>query len=123
MVKYNKQIFIILVSMILITFLISSNVFATEGTLVDQFDKKISTSGTGADEVKTKAGQIVGVIQVVGTITSFGMMIFIGIKYILGSANEKAEYKKTMIPYIVGAVLIFGFSNITQIIYKWVQTF
>lgn len=123
MVKYNKKIFIILISLILTIFLTSSSVLATEETLVDQFDKKISTSGTGANEVKTEAGQIVGAIQVVGTIISFGMMIWLGIKYILGSASEKAEYKKSMIPYIIGAVLIFGFSNITQIIYKWVQTF
>ena len=30
----------------------------------------------------------------------------------MGSASEKAEYKKTMIPYVVGAVILFGASAI-----------
>ena len=36
----------------------------------------------------------------------------------MGSAAEKAEYKKTMIPYLVGAVLIFGASAIVQAVVK-----
>ena len=39
-----------------------------------------------------------------------------GIKYMMGSASEKAEYKKTMIPYLVGAILIFGASAITKVV-------
>ena len=34
----------------------------------------------------------------------------------MGSAQEKAEYKKTMIPYLVGALLIFGASAITMVV-------
>ena len=36
------------------------------------------------------------------------LVAFLGIKYMLGSAEEKAEYKKDMIPYLVGAFLLFG---------------
>jgi len=36
----------------------------------------------------------------------------------MGSASEKAEYKKTMIPYVVGAVLILGGSAIVKIIFS-----
>lgn len=60
-----------------------------------------------------------GIIQVVGTMVAVGMLGVLGIKYVLGSAEQKAEYKKSMIPYIIGAILIFGFSNTTQIIYEW----
>ena len=41
-----------------------------------------------------------------------------GIKYMMGSAEEKAEYKKVMLPYIIGAVLIFAGVNIASAIYK-----
>ena len=34
----------------------------------------------------------------------------------MGSASEKAEYKKTMIPYLVGSILIFGASVITKVV-------
>ena len=54
----------------------------------------------------TKVGNnIVTIIQVVGIVIAVIVLLVIGIKYMMGSASEKAEYKKTMIPYIVGAVL------------------
>ena len=37
----------------------------------------------------------------------------------LGSLEEKAEYKKTMMPYIIGAVLVFAASAIAGIIYSF----
>ena len=110
----HKRILIILINLILMLFLISNVVF---GTLIDEFDKSISTDG--ADDLKTTGGQIVGIIQVVGTMVAVAMITVLGIKYVLGSADEKAEYRKTMFPYFIGAILIFGFSNITQLIYEW----
>ena len=49
------------------------------------------------------------------------MLLIIGIKYILGSVEEKAEYKQTMWPYVLGAVLIFAGAAVTDIIYKAFQ--
>ena len=46
------------------------------------------------------------------------VLLVLGIKYMIGSAEEKAEYKKTMIPYLVGAVLVFGASAIAQVVYS-----
>ena len=37
----------------------------------------------------------------------------------MGSAEEKAEYKKTFIPYIVGAALIFAASIFAQGIFEF----
>lgn len=113
MIKHKKML-IILINLILLMFLISSTVF---GTLIDEFHNSIDTSGS--DDLKTEGGQIIGIIQVIGTIVSIAMLSVIGIKYMLGSADQKAEYRKSMLPYFIGAILIFGFSNITQIIYKW----
>jgi len=43
----------------------------------------------------------------------------LGIKYMMGSAEEKAEYKKTMIPYIIGAILLFAATTIANAIYTF----
>lgn len=115
----HKKVLIILINLILILFVLSNIVLASG--LINEFDKSVVTGGEGANDVKDKAGEVVGLIQVVGTIVSVGMLTFLGIKYVLGSADQKAEYRKSMIPYIVGSVLIFGFSNITQIIYNWAK--
>ena len=67
----------------------------------------------------TKVGNnIVIIIQVVGIVIAVIVLLVIGIKYMMGSASEKAEYKKTMIPYIVGAVLIFAGTSLVRVIYS-----
>ena len=67
----------------------------------------------------TKVGNnIVTIIQVVGIVIAVIVLLVIGIKYMMGSASEKAEYKKTMIPYIVGAVLIFAGTSLLRVIYS-----
>jgi len=79
----------------------------------------IKTTGTGASNVKEVGGKIVGLIRVVGTIAAVAMLTILGIKYMMGSAEERAEYKKTLFPYLVGAVLIFAATNLAQVVYSW----
>lgn len=76
-----------------------------------------NTSGTG--DIQTLGNSIVGILQVIGILVSVIVLIVLGIKYMMGSAEEKAEYKKTMIPYLIGAVLIFTASALAQAIYNF----
>lgn len=61
---------------------------------------------------------IVTIMQTVGIVVAVVVLLVLGIKYMMGSAEEKAEYKKTMIPYVVGAVLIFASTTIVNIVYQ-----
>lgn len=84
-------------------------------------DDGFKPTGPSTDDVKDMykfGGSVAGVIQIVGTAVSAGAMIIIGIKYVVASADEKAEYKERMIPYFIGAVLLFGASNIVKIAYN-----
>lgn len=63
-------------------------------------------------------GNITAIIQVVGVVIAIIIILVIGIKYLIGSAEEKAEYKKTMIPYLVGAILIFAGTSIVRVVYS-----
>lgn len=67
--------------------------------------------------IKSMGGQIIGVVRTVGVLVAVVILLILGIKYMVGSAEEKADYKKSMIPYIVGAVLIFAASTIAGIVY------
>lgn len=60
--------------------------------------------------------EIVGVIQVIGSAISVIALVVIGIKYIMGSVEERAEYKKTLMPYLIGAIMLFGITNILAIV-------
>ena len=86
-----------------------------------------SVDGSGAT-VNTTGVQNIGqnifaVIRTVGILLSVIILVVLGIKYMMGSAEEKAEYKKTMIPYIVGAALIFAASALSQVLYNVFSNF
>lgn len=61
--------------------------------------------------------KIIGIVQAIGSIVSVLALIIIGIKYMLGSTEEKAEYKSSMLPYLIGVFFLFFASNIVSIIY------
>ena len=69
------------------------------------------------DEVVDVAVVIIAVIRYVGVAVSIIVLLIIGIKYMTGTVQEKAEYKKTMIPYIIGALLIFAATTIVNVLY------
>ena len=60
---------------------------------------------------------IISVVRVVGIVVAVVILLILGIKYMMGSAEEKADYKKSMIPYIVGAILIFASTAIVGVVY------
>ena len=96
---------------------------ATVATTVLAIDPSGITGDTSnTDSVQKIGKQILGIVQVIGSIAAVIVLVVLGIKYMMGSAEEKAEYKKTMIPYIVGAVLIFAASNLASMIYNWAKS-
>lgn len=119
--KMGKIIAVILIAMMLISVI---------GTPVQAAAQKQSTStgftpsqitGTAKDTtaIQQAGKNIVGVLQAVGIVLAVVMLSVIGIKYLMGSAEEKADYKKSLMPYVVGAALIFTASVFAQAIYEF----
>lgn len=84
----------------------------------DKFAPVISNDDPG--KATDLVGKIVGAINVIGTVIAIATVMILGIKYIFGSIEEKAEYKKTMWPILVGAILLFGVTWIINLIYQLV---
>lgn len=80
-----------------------------------------TTSAQGADRVLEIGNDIIGVIQLVGSLISVGVLVVIGIRYMMGSVEERASYKKAMTPYLIGAVMLFAITNILAIIVNLVK--
>ena len=93
-----------------------NNVTGPEEVLNSMKNPNYSDSG----EITGLGQRIVGIIQIVGVVIAVVVVLVIGIKYLIGSAEEKAEYKKTMIPYLVGAVLVFAGATIVNVVYNMV---
>lgn len=113
-----KIISIILVSLLIVLSL-TSNVWATDTNPITNpgyYNPGKGTVASGAEGLKDIGNDIIGVIQIIGTIISVAVLIILGIKYMVGSVEERAEYKKTMLPYLIGAIMLFGITNILAII-------
>ena len=80
----------------------------------------------GKNEANTSVisfGQkIVPIVRAIGVIAAVIILMVVGIKYMMGSAEEKAEYKKTIPAYIIGAILVFAASQIIGFIIEIANT-
>ncbi len=70
----------------------------------------------GDGQITTLGYKIATVIRNVGIIVAVVILMILGIKYMMGSAEEKSKYKETMLPYIVGAILLFAAAGIATFI-------
>lgn len=68
------------------------------------------------------ARTILGALVAAGVVISIVITMYLGIKYMLGSVEERAEYKKTMIPILVGMIMLFCTSTFVAILYNIVTT-
>ena len=50
----------------------------------------------------------------IGYACAIGMVVFIGIKYIIASADEKASLKGMLVKVIIGSLIIVGSLMITN---------
>ena len=116
MKKFSKMISIIM--MLVLLFITVSNVVFAAPPNPGQYTGDDDYS---VDTVTTLGNQIIQIISTIGSIASVIVLIVLGIKYMMGSAEEKAEYKKTMMPYIIGAALVFAASAIAGILYGFMS--
>ena len=87
----------------------------------NDFEPPSADDPAGATRLRNIGNDIIGALQIVGTILSVIVLVVLGIKYMFGSVEEKAEYKKTMVPYVIGAIMVFGITNILGIVSKIAQ--
>lgn len=120
--KKSKMISIVLAVLMVVATI--SNVVLAAPDLSGTIDKiGQGNSNASADKVVELGATIVTIMQTVGVVVAVVILLVIGIKYMIGSAEEKAEYKKTMIPYIVGAILIFASTTIVNVVYNLANSF
>ena len=119
--KRKSILIIIFIIALIVTFIIPTCVKADFSDLGLGNAEQYKGGQTGLGSMESKVENILGIIRTVGVVTSVVMLMAISIKYMLGSIEEKAEYKQTLKPYIIGAFILFTGSLIPEIIYKFAQ--
>ena len=123
----KTQKILVFIATILLVFSLGANVALAasssssgSGSTISPGD--ITSIAPEGNEIQDVGGRILGVLQTVGVVLAVIILVILGIKYMMGSAEEKAEYKKTMIPYLVGAVFIFAAPILANIVYNFVKS-
>lgn len=111
MKKTMKVLTVLLIAILMITF--ASNVLAAE---IDP--SKLEPTYGDSEALTTKAGQIMGMIRNVAIIASVIIIMVLGVKYMLGSVEEKADYKKSFMPLIIGIILVVSATTIASFIFN-----
>lgn len=69
------------------------------------------------DKVKLKSASdsIFNILLVAGIIIAVILSSILGIKFMIGSVEEKAQVKETLIPFVIGCIVVFGAFTIWKI--------
>lgn len=114
----------LIMTMLIVTILLSiPNLVLARTTVLDGLGDLDEYKGdsVGSGVLKDKVEIILGWITAVGSVLAVAILIVIGIKYLFGSIEERADYKKTLVPYVIGAAILFSGSILPQLIYDLVN--
>ena len=115
MKKLNKVLSIVMISLMLVS--MSTSVFADNASVsINNLSNKNGLTNEAAESLESIGAVIMTFITNIAMILSVVIIAILGVKYMMGSVEEKAEYKKSMVPYVVGALLIFGAGTIGKIV-------
>ena len=116
MKKILKIITIFTLLAILLT-LVVSPVFADIDINPDNYRAGMPSASESKRAVEM-AGKVLGIVRNCGIIIAVIALSIIGLKYMLSSLEEKANYKENMIPYIAGCAILIMCTTIPSIIYS-----
>lgn len=121
----NKMKLISIVAVIMIvTFMLISTVYevkaSNSGSIIDGVNQAAGTAdlGTTGDTLKDKAGTILAYIRNIAAIAGVIIISILGVKYIVGSVEQKAEYKKNFMPLIVGILIVVLATQIAKMLFS-----
>lgn len=91
---------------------------ATYTNLISNLDSSANGVSNEINGVAKVAGKVVKLIRNVAAIASVVIISILGIKYMMGSTEERADYKKSFIPLIVGIVVVLAAASIASLIFS-----
>lgn len=122
MVK-NKIVKIVYIFIATFVILGALHIGVCEAKIEDPFDNPDTWKPTIEDDkdFTVKAGKALAIVNAIGVILSVLVLAGLGLKYMFGSIEEKATYKKDFIPYLVGAFMLAAATTLPNIIYSMVN--
>jgi len=90
----------------------------SDGSVSTEYYKPDSLKLSDSQKFVSKAQEILGIIRNIGVAVGVIAISIIGLRYMFASVEEKAEYKQTMIPFMIGAILLIAGTTLVNYIYQ-----
>lgn len=111
MKKIVKKLLFVVILLAVPFIIVSTNVYA------DINPNTYSPSGSiDKTTVVTYGSKLYKTLGLIGIIVSVIAIMILGLKLIIASATERAEYKKYMVPIVIGIFIIASISSIVTIL-------
>ena len=78
-------------------------------------------AGDETEDIRGMVAKVINLIRNIAVIGGVLLLTIIGFKYMLGSAEEKADYKKSLIPLVVGIIVVMAASQIMSMIFGFLE--
>lgn len=72
-------------------------------------------------QIKTVSDQIYNILLAIGTVIAVIIGAILGIQFMVGSMDEKAKVKESLIPFVIGCVIIFGAFGIWKLLLQLLE--
>lgn len=107
-----KKITIVLVLIIALICLFTKVVKASDEDIINTDNYSTSITYEEGEYFFNKAARVLTVLRAISVIVAVLCISILGVKYMVGSLDEKAQYKEKMLPIVIGAILIGSISTI-----------
>ena len=115
--KKNKKMILTLIILIVTIALALIPTFASAlGTIHPEDYKPGPVNPDDLKPVTDIVNPIIAVLRYGGIAIAIIVLIILGIKYMVASVSERAEYKKSMIAYIIGVAVLVSTTQLIAII-------
>lgn len=114
----SKKIILMSLIFILVLCVFSATALADPiDTLLSSVNQEeVSAGDTTGAGIQAAINTILGITQIAGTGVALIAVSLLGIKYMLASAEDKAEIKKYIVGVVIGGLLVFGGVELAQML-------
>ena len=111
----NKKNILLIVTIFLFALLFLTKAsFAADK--IDPDDYQTDLTYSEASDIFSRGASILKILRNIAAIVSVVSLSIIGLRYMVGSVEQRAEYKQSMMPVIIGCMLVGGLAGILTII-------
>lgn len=100
----------------------------TASGIIDEGESFITIGEQGANDklpssdLKNLSDTLYIMLLTVGIVIAVIVGLVLGIKFIMGSIEDKAEIKTMVVPYVIGCIVVFGAFTIWKIVVNILQS-